>query len=102
MTLSIVLNPDPEVSFKMTAVKAERFCSWLIGIGGWAASNLVEYPIIHRLIRTHNPDNTVGIPRQDLVVTAVDGSKFFQIRHEFMPLFEAWQVYDRVHKEEPV
>lgn len=83
-----------EVSFSVTSVKADRFCAWLVGLGGWAATSPVEHPIIHRLIRIQNPENTVGIPRQDLVVSQKEGSSFFEIRREFHPLFQAWLAYD--------
>jgi hypothetical protein len=91
-----------ELNFRISAGEADRFCGWLTGIGGWAPSNGIEPPVVHRLLRIVNPENTVGIPRQDLVVMQVEESRHFQIRSEFRPLFEAWQAYDisrRLHKE---
>ena len=84
-----------ELSFKVSPVKADAFCSWLIGLGGWAPSNPVEEPVVHRLLRIQNPENTVGIPRQDVVVYRAEDSRFFQIRREFWPLFQAWLAYDQ-------
>lgn len=90
-----------EVVFTVTPSKADRFCSWLIAMGGWAPSNLVEAPAVHRLIRTQNPDNKVGIPRQDVVVTMKEGSRMFTIRREFEALYQAWLTYDKAQYQEP-
>lgn len=87
---------DNEPTFPVSRDLADRFCSWLVGLGGWAASSHVEPPVIHRLLRTANPDNRIGIPRMDLVVTAAeDGPKEVSIRREFHPLFLAFHAYDQ-------
>lgn len=90
-----------EVSFSITAAKADRFCAWLVGLGGWAATSPVEHPVIHRLIRIQNPDNKVGIPRQDVVVSQKESSKFFEVRREFEPLYKAWLAYDECQYRGP-
>ena len=92
--------PD-EVVFLVTPSKADRFCSWLIAMGGWAPSSPIESPVVHRLIRTQNPENEFGIPRQDLVVTTKEGSRMYSIRREFGPLFQSWLAYDNAQYKEP-
>lgn len=81
-----------EPVFFTERASADLFCAWLIALGGWAASSPVEDPVIHRLIRTMNPENKAGIPRMDLVVQKEDDGSC-TIRNEFRPLFDAWSAF---------
>lgn len=83
---------DSEPTFTVARTVADRFCSWLVALGGWAPSSPVERPIIHRLIRTQNPENKFNIPRQDLVVT--EEGALCSIGRRYRPLFEAFQRYE--------
>lgn len=82
-------------NFGLSPEQAERFCNWLIGMGGWAPVNPLEPPAIHRLMRIQNPDNKVGIPRHDLIVSPSDSPKDVLVRREFYPLFLAFHAYDQ-------
>lgn len=84
---------DEELTFTVTRRVADRFCTWLIAMGGWAASSPVESPVLHRLIRTAVPDSRSGIPRADVVVMA-DETALAKISRRFRPIFDAFQTYE--------
>lgn len=79
---------------------ADLFADWLIALGGWAPVSGVERPIIHRLIRTHNPENKWGIPRRDLVISEGPSHDTAQFSREFEALFKAWDQFSKLSKRQ--